>query len=207
MLATTVPVRSETGPAHVSLGGDQRGEPTGQAVPSRLPAQFSYTATARVATSREVMDQCRPKLLRHLPHADFAGRGANMSRIARPCRRRAHQALPPIRRHALDVLLAVGGRDSFRAAHAAPRWVPASSGTATAGGGLTSPPQAFSLSARPAARMFRAAFTSRSCTAPHAAHDQTRTPSGLGPSFAPQPEQVWDVGTNRPTGHRFHRSR
>lgn len=60
MLATTVPVRSKTGPAHVSLGGDQRGEPTGQAVPPRLPAQFSYTATARVATSREVMDHCRP---------------------------------------------------------------------------------------------------------------------------------------------------
>jgi len=69
MLATTVPVRSKTGQAHVS-GGDQRGEPTGQAVPPRLPAQFSYTATARVATSREVMTSAgyapAPS-----PHADF----------------------------------------------------------------------------------------------------------------------------------------
>src|SRR5258708_2364214 len=36
-----------------------------------------------------------------------------------------------------------------RAAHAAPRWVPASPATARTSPGLTSPPQAFSLSARP----------------------------------------------------------
>jgi hypothetical protein len=48
------------------------------------------------------------------------------------------------------------------------------------GPGLTPPPQAFSLSLRPRARMFLAAFRSRSCTVPHAAHVQVRTPSGLG---------------------------
>ena len=62
----------------------------------------------------------------------------------------------------VDVLPAVNGGDSCRTAHAAPRWVPASPGTAAITGGLTLPPQAFSLSARPAARMFRAALTSRS---------------------------------------------
>lgn len=99
---------------------------------------------------------------------------------------------------AVDVLSAVNGGDSCRAAHAAPRWVPASPGTAAITGGLTLPPQAFSLSARPAARMFRAAFTSRSWTVPHAAHCQVRTLSGLGPSLVPHSEQTWLVGTNRP---------
>jgi hypothetical protein len=47
--------------------------------------------------------------------------------------------------------------------------------------------------------MFLAALMSRSCTAPQAAHVQTRTVKGLGPSMTPHPEQVWDVGTNRPT--------
>src|SRR5882724_9275581 len=98
-------------------------------------------------------------------------------------------------RHQLGVLPAVNDRDSSSAAHATLRWVPVSTGPATVDGGLTVPPQAFNLSARPAARMLRAALTSRSCTAPQAAHLQTRTPSGLGPSITPHAEQVWDVGT------------
>ena len=46
--------------------------------------------------------------------------------------------------------------------------------------------------------MFFAAFTSRSWTVWHAAHVQVRTLSGLGPSLAPQAEQTWLVGSNRP---------
>jgi hypothetical protein len=46
--------------------------------------------------------------------------------------------------------------------------------------------------------MFLAAFTSRSWTVPHAAHVQIRTLSGLGPSFTPQAEHTWPVGSNRP---------
>ena len=46
--------------------------------------------------------------------------------------------------------------------------------------------------------MFLAAFTSRSCTMPHAAHVQMRTLSGLGPSLVPQAEHTWLVGSNRP---------
>jgi hypothetical protein len=40
MLATTVPVRWKTGPAHVAFGGNQGGEPDGQAVQPRLPGRF-----------------------------------------------------------------------------------------------------------------------------------------------------------------------
>ena len=47
--------------------------------------------------------------------------------------------------------------------------------------------------------MFLAAFTSRSWTAPHAAHVHRRTPSGFGPSLTPQAEHTWLVGSNRPT--------
>src|SRR5690606_5377534 len=57
-----------------------------------------------------------------------------------------------------DVLPGVNAGDSSCAAHAALRWVPASPASATPKGGLTSPPQAFNLSARPAARMFLAAY-------------------------------------------------
>src|SRR5574343_1087291 len=42
--------------------------------------------------------------------------------------------------------------------------------------------------------MFSAAFTSRSCTAPHSPHTHsltTRPSRPLGPPIAPQPEQVW----------------
>ena len=46
--------------------------------------------------------------------------------------------------------------------------------------------------------MFRAAFTSRSCTVPHAAQVHARMLSGFGPSFAPHAEQVCEVGSNRP---------
>lgn len=50
----------------------------------------------------------------------------------------------------------------------------------------------------PAARMFRAALTSRSWSAPHAAHVQLRTLSGLGPSLTPHSEQTWLDGAKRP---------
>ena len=46
--------------------------------------------------------------------------------------------------------------------------------------------------------MFLAAFTSLSCTVPHAAHAHSRTLSGFGPSFTPQAEHTWLVGSNRP---------
>ena len=59
-------------------------------------------------------------------------------------------------------------------------------------------PQAFGLSARPAANMFFAAFTWRSWAVPHAAHAHSRTLSGFGPSFTPQAEHTWLVGSNRP---------
>ncbi len=62
-----------------------------------------------------------------------------------------------------DVLPAVNGGDSSSAAHAVLRWVPASA-PAAAGCGLTPAPQAFGLSARPAANMFFAALMSRSWT-------------------------------------------
>src|SRR5690606_25009042 len=62
---------------------------------------------------------------------------------------------------------------------------------------LTVPPQAFSLSARPAARMFLAALTSRSWTVPHSLHVHDRTCKGLGPSRAPHAEHTWEVGANR----------
>ncbi len=46
--------------------------------------------------------------------------------------------------------------------------------------------------------MFLAAFTSRSWAVPHAAHVHSRTCSGFGPSFTPQAEHTWLVGSNRP---------
>ena len=54
------------------------------------------------------------------------------------------------------------------------------------------------MSARPAAKMFLAAFTSRSWTVPHAPHVHARTLSGFGPSVTPQAEHTWLVGSNRP---------
>ncbi|HEY5180646.1 MAG TPA: hypothetical protein VIJ07_12900, partial [Dermatophilaceae bacterium] len=88
---------------------------------------------------------------------------------------------------------------SYRAVHAAPRWVPASTLRAGLPLGLTGAPQAFRVSASPAAtRTFRAALASRSWLAPHARHVHSRTPSGLGPSFTPQAEHTWLVGSNRP---------
>jgi len=86
----------------------------------------------------------------------------------------------------LDVLPGVNAGDSCRAAHAAPRWVPASPGPAGTSPGLTSPPQA--AAARPAARMFRAALPSRSCTTPHA-QVHSRTASGFGSDTIPHAEQ------------------
>ena len=46
--------------------------------------------------------------------------------------------------------------------------------------------------------MFLAAFTSRSCTVPYAAHAHWRTRSGFGPSLPPHAEHTCDVGSNRP---------
>ena len=60
-----------------------------------------------------------------------------------------------------DVLPALRDEDSSSVAHAALQWVPASAPTTTRRG-LTPALQAFSLSLRPRARMFLAAFTSRS---------------------------------------------
>src|SRR5215207_5634968 len=105
-----------------------------------------------------------------------------------------------------DLLPAVNGGDSCRVAcgaHATPRWVPASPATARIAPGLTLPPQAFLVSAGPAAtrmpRMLRAALASRSWMTPHAWHAQERTLSGLGPSRCPHAEQVCEVGSQRPT--------
>jgi hypothetical protein len=39
---------------------------------------------------------------------------------------------------------------------------------------------------------------SLSWTVPHASHVHSRTLSGLGPSFAPQAEHTWLVGSNLP---------
>ena len=50
--------------------------------------------------------------------------------------------------------------------------------------------------------MFRAAFTSRSCTVPHAAQAHSRTLSGFGPSCTPQAEHTWLVGSKRRSGRR-----
>ena len=104
-----------------------------------------------------------------------------------------------VNRTRFDLLPAVNGGHSCRAAHAAPRRVPASLATARGCPGLTLPPQAFCVSASPAAtRMLRAALTSRSWTTPHAWQAQARTPSGLGPSRCPHAEQICEVGSQRP---------
>src|SRR5699024_9772205 len=58
-------------------------------------------------------------------------------------------------------------------------------------------PQAFRLSARPAARMVRAALVSRSSTRPHAAHSNVRIDNGAASVTAPHVEQVLLVGTHR----------
>jgi hypothetical protein len=47
--------------------------------------------------------------------------------------------------------------------------------------------------------MLRAAFTSRSWTAPHSQQAQARMLNGLGSSRYSHTEQVWEVGTQRPT--------
>ena len=89
-------------------------------------------------------------------------------------------------------------RDYYRTAQAAPRRVPVSLATTRASPVLMLPPQAFSLSLRPSARMFLAAFTSRSCTVPHAAQAHSRTCSCFAPSLVPHAEHTWLVGSNRP---------
>ena len=82
--------------------------------------------------------------------------------------------------------------------YAAPLRLPASPAGAAVASGLTRPPRAVSASLRPRAAMFRAAFTSRSWTVPHAAHVHARTCSGLGPSLAPHALHTCEVGSNRP---------
>lgn len=71
MLATTVPVRSKTGPAHVAPGGDQRGEPAEQAVPSRLPGRFQVPDHRQRGREPGGTGPVQAKLLRHLPDADL----------------------------------------------------------------------------------------------------------------------------------------
>src|SRR5512132_1218210 len=91
-----------------------------------------------------------------------------------------------------------------RVAHAAvPGGVPASvpkgvAATARASPGLTLPPQA--VTARPAVRMLRAAFTSRSWAAAHAEQVQTRTlrpACPVGPVLAPHAEHCCEDGYHR----------
>ena len=95
-------------------------------------------------------------------------------------------------------LLRLMAEDSaLRSTRHLPR-LPASPAGASASAGLTWPPRAFSLSLRPRARMFLAAFTSRSWTAPHASHVHPRTLSGFGPSLTPHAEHTWLVGSHRP---------
>src|SRR5215203_810467 len=89
-----------------------------------------------------------------------------------------------------DVLPAVYGGDS-RVIHAATSGVvPASVPTARLAPGLAPGPQA--VTARPAARIFFAALTSRSCAIPQSVqvHVRTRRPlSPIGPVRAPHLEQ------------------
>src|SRR5690606_1041237 len=66
------------------------------------------------------------------------------------------------------------------------------------GAGLTGPPQAFYLSASPAARMLRAALTSRSWAAPQA-HCQVRTFSGIFSCRVPHAEHSLEEGNQRST--------
>jgi hypothetical protein len=71
--------------------------------------------------------------------------------------------------------------------------LPAASSTRCAGTFVLVLPalhEAFSRSARPAARMLRAALVSRSRTVPHSPPVHSRTWRGLGPSFTPQAEQT-----------------
>ena len=106
----------------------------------------------------------------------------------------------------LDFLPAVNGWDSSTTAHASlARRVPASSPTAGASPGLTPAPQAFAISASPAAILcpsastLRAALRSRSCSAPHRGQVHDLTASGLGPSSCPQVEHSRDDGNLRST--------
>src|SRR6266702_6656621 len=65
--------------------------------------------------------------------------------------------------------------------------------------GLTLAPQAFSLSACPAARILTAALSSRSCTVPQPGHTQIRTRNGISPITYPHAEHVLDEGSHRDT--------
>jgi hypothetical protein len=56
------------------------------------------------------------------------------------------------------------------------------------------------LSARPTAKMFLAALTSRSWIVPHAAHVHWRTCSGLGPSFTPPLRETAGGRAKTPAG-------
>ena len=76
--------------------------------------------------------------------------------------------------------------------------LPASPAGAAASSGLTWPPPAFSLSLRPRARMFLAAFTHGRGRRRTDRHVHSRTFSGFGPSLTPQAEQTCDVGSHRP---------
>ena len=77
-----------------------------------------------------------------------------------------------------------------------PRWVPASPRCADIAAGLTLAPQAFSLSARPAARIFLAALWSRSWTEPHP-QVHARTFSGFLSPTVPHVEHILVDGNHR----------
>src|SRR5258707_15700327 len=85
------------------------------------------------------------------------------------------------------------------AAYAAVGVLPASTPTAATGCGLTRAPQAFNLSARPAARMTLAALWSRSWTTRQAGHIHCRICSGSSVSRCPHMEQVLLDANHRDT--------
>ena len=134
-----------------------------------LPKAEAGLAVEQLAGDLQ-MAGVRRRLLDHVQdhHADVG-----YLVIAMPAARRVGQADASQNLVALGAVLtrspAEGrGFSLCRVSHAALLRLPASTAGATASGGLTWPPRAFiSLSLRPRARMFLAALTSRSWTAPH----------------------------------------
>lgn len=117
--------------------------------------------------------------------------------------------------YALDLLLGLKPEDSGlldrRLCRYAARfpvenpWLPVSSRCAGIAPGLTGALQADTAS--PAAVFtLSAALWSRSWTVPQALQVHSRTCRGLGPSTAPQVEQIWEVGSNRPICRQLRHS-
>src|SRR5674476_987022 len=111
---------------------------------------------------------------------------ADRARLVRPSARGPRRSA-----RSLDVLPAMNDRDSYRAAHAAPRRVLPSQAAAGTGPPLMPPARAFRVCASPAAtmrpstRMFLAAFRSRSWVMPHAVQVQDLTARGFFPWLTP----------------------